>query len=318
MNFHHYLLTSACAAALAVSAPALATDTGAGAKAGADFNVSASTDTAMAIEADALLGEDVENYEGEVVGDIESVILGEDGKVQAVVVGVGGFLGIGERSVALGWDQLDISDDGSMIRVDTTEEALKQLPPYQYSDKGLRGTSYVDEDYLRARMNDAKRTASTTFDKGVEASKEAYRDTSEVVGNAAEKGYDATKGAVTKGYEATKEAAADTYDAMRNAIAVDTLYDARGRLRASELIGAEIVSESGEVVGDIEDILISDGGNLELIVGAGGFLGIGEDRIALDWSDVTMTKNNGRVLLVTSAKAEAMKDMRYGDGMSAK
>ncbi|KMO18276.1 PRC-barrel domain-containing protein [Methylobacterium indicum] len=40
------------------------------------------------------------------VGEIEDVLLGEDGRVRAVVIGVGGFLGIGQKSVAVPFDRL--------------------------------------------------------------------------------------------------------------------------------------------------------------------------------------------------------------------
>ena len=46
-----------------------------------------------------LTGVNVYNPSNEKIGDISELIVGRDGRVAAVVVGVGGFLGIGEHNV---------------------------------------------------------------------------------------------------------------------------------------------------------------------------------------------------------------------------
>lgn len=53
-----------------------------------------------------LMGVDVYGADNQKVGDIDEVLVGKDGKVQAVVVGVGGFLGIGEKDIAIPYDQV--------------------------------------------------------------------------------------------------------------------------------------------------------------------------------------------------------------------
>jgi putative membrane protein len=56
--------------------------------------------------AQALIGRTVENEQGENLGDINNVILNEKGDVVAVTIGVGGFLGIGEKNVGVPFDAL--------------------------------------------------------------------------------------------------------------------------------------------------------------------------------------------------------------------
>ena len=56
--------------------------------------------------ASKLVGVAVYNNGNEKVGDINDVILDSGGRVANVVIGVGGFLGMGERNVAVGFDQL--------------------------------------------------------------------------------------------------------------------------------------------------------------------------------------------------------------------
>jgi sporulation protein YlmC with PRC-barrel domain len=54
---------------------------------------------------------------GDKIGDISELIFDNSGKVQAVVIGVGGYLGIGERDVAVPFDQIRIVNEP---RVNTT------------------------------------------------------------------------------------------------------------------------------------------------------------------------------------------------------
>ncbi len=54
----------------------------------------------------ALIGRNVMNSAGEIVGDIEDIIIDEQGQVVAVVIGVGGFLGIGEKGIGVRYTDL--------------------------------------------------------------------------------------------------------------------------------------------------------------------------------------------------------------------
>jgi sporulation protein YlmC with PRC-barrel domain len=54
----------------------------------------------------ALIGRSVVNSAGEILGDIEDIIVDEQGQVVAVVIGVGGFLGIGEKGIGVRYTDL--------------------------------------------------------------------------------------------------------------------------------------------------------------------------------------------------------------------
>jgi sporulation protein YlmC with PRC-barrel domain len=56
--------------------------------------------------ASKLEGLNVYNNNDEKIGDISELIVDNSGKIQAVVIGVGGFLGMGERDVAVPFDQI--------------------------------------------------------------------------------------------------------------------------------------------------------------------------------------------------------------------
>ena len=55
-----------------------------------------------------MVGSNVYNHNNEKIGDINDLVIERDGKVKAIVVGVGGFLGIGERNVAIPYHDVKI------------------------------------------------------------------------------------------------------------------------------------------------------------------------------------------------------------------
>jgi sporulation protein YlmC with PRC-barrel domain len=90
------------------------------------------------ISASELLDENVVNAANETVGDVNDVILDADGKLASIVVGVGGFLGMGEKDVALSFDQLTFArdnDNGLVVSTNATKESLQAAPAYTKPDK---------------------------------------------------------------------------------------------------------------------------------------------------------------------------------------
>src|SRR3712207_3335599 len=53
-----------------------------------------------------LLGQPVINPSGEAIGDIDDVLFDKSGRIATAVIGVGGFLGIGEKAVAVPYELL--------------------------------------------------------------------------------------------------------------------------------------------------------------------------------------------------------------------
>jgi len=58
------------------------------------------------IRASKLMGVDVYGSDNEKIGDIDEILVDREGKIQGVVVGVGGFLGIGQKDVAIPYGQV--------------------------------------------------------------------------------------------------------------------------------------------------------------------------------------------------------------------
>ena len=72
----------------------------------ADTNASATMHKDGEWRASKLVGLNVYNQANEKIGDINEVILDKSGKVAKVILGVGGFLGMGEHDVAVAFDKL--------------------------------------------------------------------------------------------------------------------------------------------------------------------------------------------------------------------
>ena len=62
-------------------------------------------------QASKLIHMNVYNVQNEKVGDIKELMLDKNGRVNTVAIGVGGFLGMGERDVAVKFDELKWSNE---------------------------------------------------------------------------------------------------------------------------------------------------------------------------------------------------------------
>jgi sporulation protein YlmC with PRC-barrel domain len=89
----------------------------------------------QALTAEDLEGSYVYGANNETVGEIGSLVLGDSGQINEVVINVGGFLGLSEKPVAVTWDELQVmkNADGNDYRIyiDSNKEALEALPEYQ-------------------------------------------------------------------------------------------------------------------------------------------------------------------------------------------
>lgn len=152
---------------------------------------------------DRLIGAKVKNKSGEIIGDIEDLIVGNDDHVVGVIMGVGGFLGIGEKKVAVKTSVLDLEvTDGKMnvVMPAATKEALTAAPAYVRATppKGLleraieKGQELKDKSSVTAKdaidaakgkagpaLEQAKKEAAEALEKAKEAAKEALEKAKE-------------------------------------------------------------------------------------------------------------------------------------------
>ena len=85
------------------------------------------------ITADSLKGTRVIGPENEQIAEVGDVILTPEGQIDAILVDFGGFLGIGEKRVAVGTEGLDFrmdENDNRYVWLNVTREQLDAAPAY--------------------------------------------------------------------------------------------------------------------------------------------------------------------------------------------
>jgi len=81
------------------------------------------------IRASKMIGSSVYDVENRNIGSVKDLVLSKSGTVNAVVVDVGSFLGVGGKYVAIPLS--DIRTDNNRLTLDRTKEQLQQLAKYE-------------------------------------------------------------------------------------------------------------------------------------------------------------------------------------------
>ena len=91
--------------------------------------------------ASKMLGSAVYDLQNRDIGKVSDIVLNKDGKVDAVVVDVGSFLGMGGKYVAIPLS--DIKTDHNRLTLDRTKEQLKEMAAYEIEnpDTGAGSTT---------------------------------------------------------------------------------------------------------------------------------------------------------------------------------
>jgi sporulation protein YlmC with PRC-barrel domain len=78
--------------------------------------------------------QDVYDQTNTKIGQVMDVLVGQDGQVNALIVGVGGFLGAGEKDVLVAFDavQPTMKDRKMYLVMNTTKDSLKAAPGFKY------------------------------------------------------------------------------------------------------------------------------------------------------------------------------------------
>lgn len=93
--------------------------------------------------ASKLVGVNIYNEQNDKIGEVDDVIVDSSGRVDGVVVSVGGFLGMGEHDVMMKLDQIKFANKAGTTTTGSTSSESKQW----YPD---RGTVNATKDQLKA------------------------------------------------------------------------------------------------------------------------------------------------------------------------
>ena len=214
------------------------------------------------------------------IGEINDVILSRDGTIDSVLVDIGGFLGVGERQVAVGMEAIRFvgnaatSDDANdFFLVMTAAQADLEAAPDYMTDAAMMGTD-----------------GATAPDNNVPA-----EDVALVTDEAA------TTDTMTADATAREPIVRDGY------MIAEADY-----LTSDKLVGAGVYDANDDRIGDVGTLILSDDGQvMQAIIDVGGFLGLGEKPVALMLDEVDILRNEGgddvRVYLsMTKEQLEAL------------
>ncbi|MEQ8825515.1 MAG: PRC-barrel domain-containing protein [Filomicrobium sp.] len=164
---------------------------------------------------DVLIGAKVQGSDGKIIGDIEDVILNDWNRVQGVIMGTGGFLGVAEKRVGVSLGALEFREDNGkrvVVLPNVDQEMLKSVAEFKRAEP------------KKSLLERAMEKARELTDKTTETTKDAYNKAKEQAGPALEKAkeaageaYEKTKQVAGEAYEKTKEAAGDAYNKAKEA-----------------------------------------------------------------------------------------------------
>ena len=190
------------------------------------------------------------------VGEINDILISGDGEVKAVLLDIGGFLGLGEKTIAVDMESLRFLRDGDdpddiFVAMQGTEESLESAPEFQRT--AMAGTA------MEGATDDAASAEETEM---------AEADTT------------------ASGDPMTAwERPAIERDGYQNIEATD--------LTAEDMEGAALYGADDDSIGEVEDLIVTTDGQIEqAIVDVGGFLGLGEHRIAIDFDELQVVRSD--------------------------
>lgn len=101
----------------------------------------------------SLIGKNLFNHEGDKLGKVEDLIISPNKSVSYVIVGVGGFLGMGRHDVAIPVAQIQ-DQGGKLVMPGATKEIVKAMPSFEYAKDALKRDQFIgkaDEELARAK-----------------------------------------------------------------------------------------------------------------------------------------------------------------------
>lgn len=218
------------------------------------------------------------------VGSIGDIVLSKDGSVRGVLVDVGGFLGLGARTVMVDMNELyfvaeeagaeDISD--FFVVATMSREALEALPEFE-------------DDQLNFSFAAADRSSPAVQD-GANMGADAQQDPVLDIASETEVDTATARTEVPEGYQ---------------------VLPAQDRT-ADRLTGADVYGREGEQIATVDDLVIGATGEItHAVMDVGGFLGIGTHTIALEIDDLDILWNDadGNVRVQVTMTQEEMESL---------
>ncbi|MCC5987135.1 MAG: PRC-barrel domain-containing protein [Pararhodobacter sp.] len=201
------------------------------------------------------------------IGQINEIVLSDDGQIRAIVIGVGGFLGMGQRDVAVTMDQVTFSTDPEdstqmYVVVAVDAEVLRDSPRYE-------------------------RVALVT-DGAVQNDRMAAAEPMTGRGTARPEGRPAAQSADDAADRSTERALFSAPELTRDGYSRVTVTEVTTEM----LVGESVYDLDENVVGSVTDMIIDEDGTItDVIINFGGFLGIGTSNVSVGFDELTVLSN---------------------------
>jgi len=234
-----------------------------------------------------------EATDAEHIGDVNNLVVGPNGEIAAVVIGVGGFLGIGEKNVAVNYSELQwvVADDNTeRFILPTSKEALEAAPGFTAEDQTPPPDAAPAAD--ATPMAPADNGAMAPADPNMAP---ADPNMAPADPNMA---------------PADNNAMAPTDN---NAMApagdmVDPSGFTDAQLTADDLEGTTAYGPNNERLGTIGDVVLADDGTTvdAVVIDFGGFLGMGTKPVAVAFENLRFQQdgNNNRYVMLNVTKEQ--------------
>jgi sporulation protein YlmC with PRC-barrel domain len=284
------------------------------------------------------------------IGEVNDLIVNTNGEVEVAIIGVGGFLGIGEKDVAINMDSIKVlHEDGDsgerFLVVNIAPEELESAPEVDREgrrtlaatnpEKGPMSEEVAANADTQAQAEgDAAKTdltAQVDADANAEANADANADANAGTMATAETNaeVDATaEAATTEMAEGEAKADAETTEMAEAGTERTPLERPQMQLEGynevtdftkistDTLVGERVYGTNDEDVGEIGNLILTDSGEVEhAIIDVGGFLGIGEKEIAVSFEELqVLNDENGNVRVYINATEEELEQQPEYDG----
>jgi len=244
-------------------------------------------------------------------GDVTDLVIGQDGSVTAVIVGVGGFLGIGQKQVAVDFHDLQFTVAGDQTErwvINTTREALENAPSFEWVEDDVRapGNAMAPAPMNQAPMNQAPANQAQAPMAPAPMAPAPMAP--------------ANQAPMTPAPMAPADQPAATPAPMAPG-AADTMFDRSTladfdatTLTAEELRGTAVYDVTDDRVGEIGDFVLNEAGAVDaVIIDVGGFLGLGQKPVAVAFEDLAFytDSSNNRYLVINSTREQLEAQPRF-------
>ena len=254
------------------------TDTNAATTTTTEMNATATADATGALHGSTLASDLIGSavYESSAddaasIGEINDIVVSPEGEVSSVIVGVGGFLGMGQKDVEIEYSAVEWADrDGQRwIVANMTREQLEAAPAFD------RTNIYTEAQSEPEGMENTQVMTGTDSNvaTGTDNTMATGTDTNMAAGTEQE-----TAARIENGESAVAPAEEQTQVIDR----MSMTQVATGDYTADDLTGRTVYGANDENIGEVGDVLLSSDNQIEgFVINVGGFLGLGEKEVAI-------------------------------------